>query len=249
MKEKKMSSNVYLYHQKLISKLRQSFIHLDSQLKSYIQFYYNKRRRKESKDKEEEIDKKQAVITCLIDQDTFSKIYRSILQKSIDQCQYEVEHFRSHCHFQFDLDQSFWKRCWCTFTQKIAMEPNVLSGKRCQGNRVMELWIESFFDHFWITIQHPIEMDRTRTYSPNRSDRSSLSSKSHGSRSSRSSSNAGSSYQYERHKQKVEPMRISLHNNHHHHHQNHPGEKSRRPKKVESDDDDNDDRDDYDHGL
>jgi len=237
VKEKKMSSNVYLYHQKLVSKFRQSFIHLDSQLKSYIQFYYNKRRRKHGKEEEEDMmDKKQAVITCLIDQETFSKIYKSILQKPIDQSQYEIEHFRSHCHFQFDLDQSFWKRCWYTFTSKIAMEPNVLSGKRCQGNRVVELWIESIFDHFWITIQHPIEMDRHRSYSPHqRSNRSSVSS----SRSSSRSSSAGSSYQYERHKQKVEPMRISLHQNNHGH------AKHNRSKKVESVVNDEEDDDDY----
>jgi hypothetical protein len=56
-----------------------------------------------------------------------------------------------------DIDQAFWAKCWSTFVHRFSLEPHILINSMCQGNQVVNLWVSSVMDNFWMHINFPIE--------------------------------------------------------------------------------------------
>jgi hypothetical protein len=136
--------NNYLCEQKLTARLRIAFCHLDSQLKQFIRM---KKCPCTPKD-----------ILSLFDTHYLS-IYNSFIAPRYIECSYEFQNFNWYANYKVNIDESFWSKCWSTFIHRFSLETHILINdtKTCYGNRLLDLWISSVMDNFWLHVQFPEE--------------------------------------------------------------------------------------------
>lgn len=157
-KKKTLLMNNYLCEQKLVAKLRITFCHLDSQLKQFIRM--------------KKCPITPADIITLFNTHYLS-IYNSFISPKYIECSYEFQNFNWYANYKVDINESFWSKCWSTFIHRFSLETHLLINdtKTCYGNRIIDLWVQSVMDHFWLHIQFPDDRnDNNKAASSNNDD-------------------------------------------------------------------------------
>ena len=136
--------NGFLCEKKLEARLRMEFSHLDSQLKNFIKV-------------------KSCPITPRDIIQLFNvhalSIYNGIILPSYIKCAQEFNNFQVYSNIRMDIDQDFWAKCWTTFVHRFSLEPHILINTTCQGNHLVNIWVQSVMDNLWLHIHFPLDDD------------------------------------------------------------------------------------------
>ncbi len=124
-----------------MARLRLSFRHLDNQLKQFIRMKHCNIHPRD--------------IIQLFN-NHYQSIYTGIISPGYMDSSYEFQNFSWFANFRIEIDHAFWSKCWSTFIHRFSLEPHILiNDSMCQGNRIVDLWVQSIMDNFWLHIHFP----------------------------------------------------------------------------------------------